>query len=96
VRLPQRAYPLVCTLLGLVLGWLPVLFHGPIPEKFNVHYIWGAVAVWAFYSARLLIGFLVGITAWPRTWYLRGPMCGFLSMLPVTFISYATPNCGPP
>ncbi len=90
-RLP---YPLVCTLLGLALGWLPRLVHGPIPEKFNVFYIRGAIAVWAFYSARLLIGFMVGITRWPERWYLRGPLVGFLMLLPVTFIALATPGCG--
>ena len=87
-------YTVVCSSLGLVLAWAPALVHGPIPEKFNVHYIRGAVAVWAFYSARLLIGFLVGITVWPRAWYLRGPLVGFLTMLPVTFVALATPGCG--
>ena len=80
--------------MGLVLGWLPWLLHGPIAWKFNVHYINGAIAVWAFYSARLLIGFVVGISHWPRPWYLRGPLCGFLTMLPVTFVALATPGCG--
>ena len=42
-------YPLVCLLLGLLLGWTPRLLHGPIAEKFNVNYIQGSVAVWAFY-----------------------------------------------
>ncbi len=87
-------YPLLCTVLGLVLGWLPLLIHGPIPEKFNVLYIRGAIAIWAFYSARLLVGFFVGISAWPARWYLRGPLCGFLTLLPVTFIALATPRCG--
>ncbi len=89
-------YPLVCTLLGVVLGWLPMLVHGPIPQKFNVLYIRGAIAVWGFYSARLLIGFLVGITRWPPWWYVRGPLCGFLTLLPLTFISLAMPGCGWP
>ncbi len=88
-------YPLVCLLLGLLLGWTPRLVHGPIAEKFNVHYIQGSVAVWAFYSARHLVGFLVGISAWPSRWYLRGPMVGFLTLLPVTFIPLAIPGCGP-
>jgi hypothetical protein len=92
--LARLSYPLVCALLGLVLGWLPLLVHGPHPSKFNVLYIQGDVAVWAFYSARLLIGFLVGITFWPARWYLRGPLCGFLAMLPVTFVALATPRCG--
>ncbi len=89
-------YPLLCTLFGLVLGWLPALVHGPIPYKFNVLGIRGAVAVWAFYSARLLIGFLVGITSWPGRWFLRGPLCGVIAMFPVTIIALATPGCGPP
>ena len=87
-------YPVLCTLLGLVLGWLPFLVHGPHPSKFNVLYIQGSIAVWAFYSARLLIGFFVGITLWPAAWYLRGPLCGFLIMLPVTFVALGTPRCG--
>jgi hypothetical protein len=86
----------VCTLLGLVLGWAPVLFHGPIPEKFDLLYIKGSIAVWAYYSARLLIGFVVGISVWPERWWLRGPLVGFLTMLPVTFVALATPGCGPP
>ena len=89
-------YPLVCALLGLALGWLPMLVHGPIAEKFTVLYINGRVAVWGWYSARLLIGFWVGITTWPRPWYVRGPLCGVLTMLPLTVVSLATPNCGFP
>ena len=89
-------YPLVCTLLGVLLGWLPWFVHGPIPYKFNVLYIRGAVAVWGFYSARMLIGFFVGITRWPTQWYLRGPLCGLLMMLPLGFISLAMPGCGWP
>ncbi len=87
-------YPVLCTALGLVLGWLPLLVHGPHPSKFNVLYIDGSIAVWAYYSARLLVGFFVGITHWPSRWYLRGPLCGFLTLLPVTFVALATPRCG--
>jgi hypothetical protein len=87
-------YPLLCVLLGLVFGWLPWLFHGPIAEKFNLLYINGSIAVWGFYAARLSIGFFVGITRWPTRWYLRGPLCGFLLMLPVGLIALATPGCG--
>jgi hypothetical protein len=94
--LDRVPYPVVCALLGLVLGWAPKLIHGPIPEKFNVLYIRGVIAVWAYYSARLLIGFLIGITAWPRPWYVRGPLIGFLTMLPVTFVALASPGCGFP
>jgi hypothetical protein len=89
-------YPLLCTLIGLVLGWFPMFVHGPIPQKFNVLYIRGATAVWAFYIARLLIGFWVGITRWPARWYVRAPMCGFLTMFPLTWISLAMPGCGWP
>jgi hypothetical protein len=89
-------YPLLCALLGLGLGWIPKLFHGPIPEKYDVLYIKGAVAVWGWYVARCLIGFLVGITTWPTRWWLRGPMIGLLTMLPLGFVSLATPGCGPP
>jgi hypothetical protein len=61
-------YALVCTILGLVLGWLPMFVHGPIAAKFDRLSIDGAVAVWGFYVARLSIGFLVGITRWPSPW----------------------------
>jgi len=93
MRLP---YPLCCTLLGVVLGCLPRLVHGPIHEKFDVLYIQGVVAVWAWYVARCLIGFLVGITRWPARWWLRGPMCGAIMLVPLSFVSLATPGCGPP
>ncbi len=92
-RLP---YPLLCTLLGLAIGWLPILVHGPIPEKYNVLYIRGAVAVWGWYTARLLIGFVVGITRWPPYWYLRGPLVGFTMLFPLSLVSLATPGCGLP
>ena len=90
----RAPYPLVCTLLGLLLGWLPVLLHGPIAHKFNVLYIDGATAVWAFYLSRLTVGFWVGVAVWPRAWYVRGPLFGFLALLPVSLISLATPGCG--
>jgi hypothetical protein len=89
------SYPVVCALLGLVVGWAPVLVHGPIAARFDAIYMRGAIAVWAFYSARLLIGFFVGITTWPRPWYARGPLCGFLLMLPPGLIALASPGCGP-
>jgi hypothetical protein len=89
-------YPLVCALLGLALGWIPALLHGPIPQKFDVLYVRGAVAVWGWYTARLLIGVLVGVTVWPARWWLRGPLCGLVMMLPLGFVVLATPGCGPP
>jgi len=89
-------YPLLCTAIGLVVGWFPVLFHGPIHQKFDIFYLNGAVAVWAWYVLRMLIGFVVGISVWPRRWYLRGPLCGVLLMTPPGFFSLATPGCGPP
>lgn len=90
-RLP---YPLVCTALGLVLGWAPILLHGPIAEKFDVLYIRGSIAVWAYYTARLSIGFWVGVTVWPARWWLRGPLCGLLALLPLGWMALATPGCG--
>ena len=93
MRIP---YPLLCALVGFAVGWLPMLVHGPIPEKYDVLYIQGNVAVWGWYLARSLIGFLVGITRWPGAWYLRGPMCGVLMMLPLGIVSLATPGCGFP
>lgn len=88
-------YPLACVLLGLVLGWLPWLVHGPIPQKFDLFYLKGSVIVWAWYAARMLIGFWVGVARWPARWWLRGPLCGALVMLPLGFISLGTPTCGP-
>ena len=92
--LARVPYPLVCTALGLVLGWVPILLHGPIARKFDVLYIQGSIAVWAYYTARLSIGFWVGITHWPGRWWLRGALCGFLSMLPLGWMALATPGCG--
>src|SRR5262245_16701963 len=83
-------YPVVCALLGAVLGWLPMLVHGPIPEKFNVFYLNGSLIVWAWYSARMLIGLWVGLIRWPARWWLRGPLCGALTLLPLGFISLGT------
>lgn len=88
-------YPLICALVGFVVGWIPMFFHGPIPEKFNLFGIRGAIAVWTWYAARLLIGVMVGISSQPRRWYLRGPLCGFLMLLPPGIMSLATPTCGP-
>jgi len=87
-------YPVLCTLIGFVLAWIPVWIHGPIPYKFDVLGVNGTVAVWAFYSARLAIGYLVGITTWPPRWYLRGPLCGLVAMFPVSLVALATPGCG--
>ena len=92
--LARIPYLLLCIVLGLAMGWLLKLVHGPIPEKFNIHFLRGSIMMWAFYSSRMLIGFWVGTSTWPPRWYLRGPLCGFLTMLPVTFIAVATPNCG--
>jgi len=87
-------YPLVCAVVGFALAWLPLLVHGPIPYKFDTVRMNGAVAVWAFYLARLLIGVLVGITRYPPRWFLRGPLCGLIMIAPVSLISLATPGCG--
>lgn len=87
-------YRVLCTALGFGLGWIPYFLHGPIPEKFNVLYINGPIAVWAFYTARMLPGLLIGMTDWPRAWYLRGPLVGLLCLLPVSLVSLATPGCG--
>jgi hypothetical protein len=89
-------YPVICAAIGFVLGWIPMFLHGPIPYKYNVLYINGSIAVWGWYTARLLIGFYVGITTWPRSWWIRGPMCGFLAIFPLSLVSLATPGCGAP
>ncbi len=95
-RAPRIDYTLLCIGLGLVLGWLPWLLHGPIPHKFNVLYIDGSVAVWGWYVARMSIGLWVGLTVWPGRWYLRGPLCGVLAILPLGIVSIAVPDCGWP
>jgi hypothetical protein len=90
----RLAYPIVCTLLGAILGWAPVLVHGPIAERFDALFMKGWIAVWAFYASRLLIGFFVGVSRWPRPWYVRVPLCGFLLMLPPGLIALSAPGCG--
>jgi hypothetical protein len=87
-------YALLCTLLGLALGWVPRLIHGPHPWKFTMWRLNGDIAVWGFYTARMFVGLLVGITHWPARWYLRGPLCGILALLPLGFIALANPACG--
>jgi hypothetical protein len=94
--LERAPYLAVCVALGLGLGWLPMFLHGPIAEKFDVLYIEGRIAVWSYYVARCAIGFWVGATAFPRRWWLRGPLIGALVVFPLTLISVAMPGCGGP
>jgi hypothetical protein len=94
LRRESLPYPAVCCALGLVLGWLPAFFHGPIHQKFDVLFLRGAIAVWAFYAARLSIGLWIGISCRPRPWFVRGPLCGLLAMLPPGLVALATPGCG--
>jgi len=89
-------YTLLCAILGLLIGWTPVLVHGPIPEKWSYFRINGAVLVWGYYLARLSIGLWVGMTSVPQRWYLRGPLCGAMVMLPLGFVALGNPLCGPP
>jgi hypothetical protein len=91
-----RHYILLCAVLGLALGWLPRQLHGPIPQKFDVLFIQGQVAISAWYLARSSIGLWVGIAVWPRPWWLRGPLVGALVLLPLTLVSLAMPGCGVP
>lgn len=90
----RLSFPAISTLVGLLLGWLPSFLHGPIAQKFDLLHIDGATAVWGWHVARGSIGFLVGITIWPRRWWLRGPLCGCLALLPLAIVSLATPGCG--
>jgi len=94
--LSTAPYWLVCAAIGLAGGWTPMLFHGPIPEKWNYFYLDGALIVWGYYVARLTIGFWVGITSTPQQWWLRGPLCGALVMIPLGFVALGNPMCGPP
>lgn len=91
---PSARSLLLATALGIALGWLPTLIHGPIPERFDAHGLRGGLAVWAWYLSRMSIGFWVGATVWPRAPWLRGVLVGFLVMLPVGFVSLAMPACG--
>ena len=98
IKLP---YAVVCTLIGLSLGWLPMFFHGPIPEKWDLfasQYGWinGKTVVWAYYAERLLIGVAVGLTVWPGQWYFRGPLVGAVMMLPLGIVALSNPLCGVP
>ena len=97
-KIPYSAF---CAVLGAVLGWTPMFFHGPIPEKWSYYYygqtpIDGATLVWAYYWARISIGVLVGFTGIPAAWYLRGPACGAFAMLPLGIVALANPLCGWP
>lgn len=89
-------YVFVCVVSGGLLAWLPSFFHGPIHQKFDLFYLNGAVMVWGWYLARMLIGLWVGITASPPQWYLRGPLCGLLAMVPLGIVSLGIPGCGWP
>jgi len=89
-------YVFVCAVSGLILAWVPSFFHGPIHQKFDLFYLNGAVMVWGWYLARMLIGLWVGITASPPQWYLRGPLCGVLTMVPLGIVSLGIPGCGWP
>ena len=88
-------YRLVATLTGLVAAWIPYFLHGPIPEKLDRVRLNGAIVVWGWYVARMLIGFVVGSTTWPSPWWIRGPLFGVLIMLPCGLVSLGTPGCGP-
>jgi hypothetical protein len=92
----RLVYLALCGAIGIPLAWIPSFFHGPIPEKFDLFYLNGAVMVWGWYLARMLIGLLVGITVLPRQWFLRGPLCGLLAMVPLGIVSLGIPGCGPP
>ena len=81
---------------GLVLGWLPALVHGPIPAKWDVHGVRGDILVWGYYVARMSIGLWVGISSTPARWFLRGPLCGALAMIPLGFVGLSNPLCGAP
>lgn len=89
-------YTATCVALGLALGWMPGLVHGPVPEKWNVQTVDGSIVVWGYVLARLSIGLWVGISAVPSAWYLRGPLCGALALLPLGLVGLANPHCGSP
>jgi hypothetical protein len=88
-------YRLVATLTGLAAAWVPYVLHGPIPAKLDRVRLNGAIVVWAWYAARMLIGFVVACTTWPPAWWIRGPLFGVLVLLPCGLFSLGTPGCGP-
>ena len=90
------SYVPLCTVIGLAIGWVPMLFHGPIPEKWDYYYVDGSIMVWGYYVARASIGWWVGTTTFPPQWFLRGPLCGALVMIPLGFIALGNPLCGIP
>jgi hypothetical protein len=89
-------YVAVSTAIGLLLGWLPALVHGPVAEKWNVHGVHGGTLVAGYFVARLSIGFWSGAVVVPRAWFLRGPICGALAMLPLGFVGLSNDLCGGP
>lgn len=91
---PAR-YRVVATCTGIVATVIPYVLHGPIPEKLDRVRLNGAIVVWAYYVARMLIGFVVATTSWPPAWWIRGPLFGFLVMLPCGLFALGTPGCGP-
>jgi len=88
-------FRVIAAFTGFIAAWLPFFLHGPIPEKLDRVRINGALAVWGWFVARMLIGVVVGTTTWPRIVWVRGALFGFLMMLPTGIISLATPGCGP-
>jgi hypothetical protein len=44
----------------------------------------------------MAFGFWVGVATWPARWWLRGPLCGFLTLFPLTLVSLGMPGCGAP
>jgi hypothetical protein len=97
--MPSRSrlsYIALCVAVGVPLAWVPPFFHGPIHEKFDFFYLDGAIMVWGWYLARMLVGLLVGITSFPPQWFLRGPLCGLLALVPLGFVSLGIPGCGWP
>lgn len=92
----RSRYVRTCILLGLALGWLPALVHGPVHEKWDFYGLSGRTLVAAWPLARISIGLLVGITAVPEAWWLRGMLCGVVAMLPLGIVALGNPLCGPP
>ncbi|MBI5504582.1 MAG: hypothetical protein HY899_07255 [Deltaproteobacteria bacterium] len=92
----RLSYTLACTLLGLALGCVPAFLHGPTHEKWDYFHLDGTKIVAGWYFARMSIGLLVGITTVPAAWWLRGPLCGVLAMLPLGVVALGNPLCGPP
>ena len=71
---------LIATAFGLVFGvlnWLLAAFAAPKPLPRS--------GIAAIILARAVLGFVIGNSAWRMSWWLHGPLLGFIVSLPAAF-----------